>query len=315
MQALKSAKNSYTHNLRARDDKSEPFFIIGSGRSGNTLLRRILTSHKELHIPPETYVLKKVTRNFRRSRALDWCDLVYLTFSQFEFHPAFDTFQMDLKPLIKTLVNAPKEQKNLAHLLDSFYRYHASLNGKFPLKWGDKTPLNTFGLDEIDSVFPRAKYIHIVRDGYDVIASYVKSGIYQDSVSAAYRWRNSTIRAGNFGKKRPTRFMEVKYEDLVRYPENTVTDICVFLGLTFYQNILEPSDSPQSLGDITRRRHHQNVNAPISTASIGKGRIEIWKGDTHLQELAIIVNRQMKKYGYENLKVALDRDENHRCFR
>ena len=39
-----------------------PFFIIGSGRSGNTLLRTILETHPEVHIPPETYVIGKVNK-------------------------------------------------------------------------------------------------------------------------------------------------------------------------------------------------------------------------------------------------------------
>ena len=37
---------------------NSPFFIVGSGRSGTTLLRMILAGHSRLHIPPETdYIL------------------------------------------------------------------------------------------------------------------------------------------------------------------------------------------------------------------------------------------------------------------
>ena len=40
-----------------RDEGYRPFFIVGSGRSGNTLMRRVLQTSPELHIPPETFVL------------------------------------------------------------------------------------------------------------------------------------------------------------------------------------------------------------------------------------------------------------------
>jgi hypothetical protein len=32
-----------------------PFFIVGSGRSGSTLLRMMLASHSRITIPPETW--------------------------------------------------------------------------------------------------------------------------------------------------------------------------------------------------------------------------------------------------------------------
>jgi hypothetical protein len=34
-----------------------PFFIIGSGRSGTTLLRLVISGHSRIHIPPETWFL------------------------------------------------------------------------------------------------------------------------------------------------------------------------------------------------------------------------------------------------------------------
>ena len=48
------------------EERHDPFFVIGVGRSGNTLFRRILTAHSELHIPPETFVLGDVLADFRR---------------------------------------------------------------------------------------------------------------------------------------------------------------------------------------------------------------------------------------------------------
>ncbi len=72
------------------EERFRPFFIIGVGRSGNTLFRRILTAHSELHIPPETFVLGECIRKFKRyGRWLDWPDAVSLIMGLFAFHPEF----------------------------------------------------------------------------------------------------------------------------------------------------------------------------------------------------------------------------------
>ena len=42
-----------------------PFFVVGAGRSGTTLLRLILAGHSRLHIPPETWFLRHWCGIFR----------------------------------------------------------------------------------------------------------------------------------------------------------------------------------------------------------------------------------------------------------
>jgi hypothetical protein len=127
-----------------RKEAIRPFFIIGSGRSGNTLLRRILYAHPELHIPPETYILGRTIKLFLENRNMRWTDLVYLVLSQFEYYPEFVTFEITLRPLVQRLVVAPKDVRSLAFILDSFYRYHAETKSIHCKRWGDKTPMNTF---------------------------------------------------------------------------------------------------------------------------------------------------------------------------
>ena len=41
-----------------------PFFIVGSSRSGTTLLRLILCGHSRLHIPPETWFIADLVDRF-----------------------------------------------------------------------------------------------------------------------------------------------------------------------------------------------------------------------------------------------------------
>jgi hypothetical protein len=92
-------------------DRYAPFFIVGSGRSGMTLLRRFLIAIDGVHIPPETYVLGPVIGQFWQLRSLRWQELVPILLSRFQFHPEFRAFGLEsLLPLVEQLKNTPRSQ-------------------------------------------------------------------------------------------------------------------------------------------------------------------------------------------------------------
>ena len=62
-------------------DKYEPVFIVGSGRSGNTLLRRILNASNEIYIPPEMKMLNHIISIYHRYSNAPWNELVNLIYS------------------------------------------------------------------------------------------------------------------------------------------------------------------------------------------------------------------------------------------
>lgn len=260
------------HPLRSKTEplSCTPFFVIGSGRSGNTLLRAILTSHPDLYIPPESYVLGRVIRTYRFFSFLPWPLLSRLVISEFESFRHFYTWEINLVDFYQEALSLPKNQRNLAHLLDKFYQYYGKQ--KFPAgkRWGDKTPLNTYHTHLIDPLFPQAQYIHIIRDGRDVVASYLKAGLYQNEQEACHRWLNSIKLAQDFGHKvGPARYLEIRYEDLVRQPEPTIQQICTFLTLPYQPHMLTFWQQAHTLGD-TQLAHHHNIRNPINEKSIGK---------------------------------------------
>jgi protein-tyrosine sulfotransferase len=137
-----------------RNEPYSPFFIIGAGRSGNTLLRRVLTAHPALHIPPETYVLGKIAKKFRQVSHMDWSDIVLFIYAFFQFHEEFETFDMDLSELVRTVRSVKQNQRSLAFIINAFYEWHAQQLGIIFQRWGDKTPLNVYALNRIQRSFP-----------------------------------------------------------------------------------------------------------------------------------------------------------------
>lgn len=283
--------------IRRNDIDLNPFFIVGSGRSGNTLLRRILLAHSELYIPPETYVLGRAIKTYHRYNNMLWKHLVSLIYSLFEFHPEFVTFECSLSPLVKEVAFAPVSSRNLAYILDSFYRYHAEIKGFTPSRWGDKTPLNVYDMPIIRTVFPGAQFIHIVRDGCDVAESYLRSGIYQDLESAGQRWSSSVAAYADFSRKFPESCFEVRYANLVLKPEETVQGVCDFLRIEFEPSMLESEELSKKMGDVSLHDHHKSVSGKITASRIGAGR----EGLTSNQKrtLGRIIDGQLVHLGFQ----------------
>ena len=279
-----------------RNEDIRPFFIIGSGRSGNTLLRRVLFNHSQLHIPPETYVLAHIIRLFNLNKNMAWKDIVYLVFAQFAYHPEFETFNISLRPLVKELVEIPQHKRSLAYILDRFYLYHAAQHHIECRRWGDKTPINTFYLNWIVSVFPKSQFIHILRDGCDVAASYYKTGIYDDISAAGMRWVNSVKAAQRFMKSRAGQCIELRYENFVTHPEKTVRQVCDFLDVDFEAGMLEADFAVGKMGDVGMRPHHEKVTKDISSDSVGAGREKLTVDQK--KKLDPLMTKLLKKLGY-----------------
>jgi Sulfotransferase family len=87
-------------------------------------------------------------------------------------------------------------------------------------------------MDRIASLLPR--FAHIIRDGRDVMLSvrglWFRPG---DSVEAcAADWTARVARARALGSQVP-HYLEIRYEQLVTFPEATLESICCFLELSF----------------------------------------------------------------------------------
>jgi len=116
-------------------------------------------------------------------------------------------------------------------------------------RWGDKTPLNAFALEPIRAVFPRARFVHLLRDGVDVAHSYVEAGLVPDLASGARRWRASVSTIERFARAHPGQCYELRYEALVRDAPATVQSLYAFLRLDFQPRFLEAHRDTAALPD------------------------------------------------------------------
>lgn len=151
-------------------------------------------------------------------------------------------------------------------------------------------------LDLIVALFPKARFIHLLRDGVDVVSSRIKK---LGDVSLAYsslRWLDAINCFRRFSQSNGGQCIEVRYEDLVTIPEKTLQRLCAFLQLNFNQIMVAETDHVKSMGDVSIELHHQAVARPISTVSVGKGRRNLTT--EQLQECQALIGQKLEELDY-----------------
>lgn len=147
----------------------EPFFIIGNPRSGTTLSRLMLNSHPQITVPPEcgflTWLYPKYgSENFRDRAVLKkFIEDLILT-------KKFETWRIDKARLIKHFDGL--NISDYGEVATQIYITYSELEGKTPLLVGDKNNYYIKELDVVKRIYPRCRFLFIVRDGRDVAASY-----------------------------------------------------------------------------------------------------------------------------------------------
>jgi protein-tyrosine sulfotransferase len=278
------------------DERLKPVFIIGSGRSGNTLMRALLVAQGEIAIPPESYVLGSAMREFYRYSYLPWHLLARLGLSRFESHPQFHTWKLDMLPVYRQALHLEKAQQNFACLIDVLYSAYAQQHQPQARRWGDKTPMNTLYLDEIRQVFPHAQFIHMLRDGRDVVASYLQSGLFDDLPAAAQRWLEAVESASQLEEKLgEAGYLLVRYENLVDTPVQVMQETCAFLELQYRAEMLDFWQQADQLGD-SYQEHHQGIHSPIKTDSIGSWRRKL--SEAQQEQVQRLLGAKLAALGY-----------------
>jgi hypothetical protein len=93
--------------------------------------------------------------------------------------------------------------------------------------------------DRLPRVWPDAKFIHLLRDGRDVASSCIGMGWAGNVWVAVDRWIVAEQLWSRLSRELPPgRSIDVTYESLIREPEAALTRVCEFMGATFSPSML-----------------------------------------------------------------------------
>ncbi|NEQ76185.1 MAG: sulfotransferase [Okeania sp. SIO2C9] len=272
-----------------------PFFIVGSPRSGTTLLQILIDAHPNIIIPPESHIFGRFSDIFDYYGDLKKDSNLYLFVKDILQDLSIKEWGLEISVIDFCSQLKITSVKGVISLL---FELSAKKVGKN--RWGDKTPQNTFYLKEIHKLFPEAKFIHLIRDGRDVTESLKRVFIGPKSIyGIAHRWRKYILTFDEFKKTiNSDQFLEIHYEDLVLDLENQVKKIFDFL-----EEDAETVNS-SNIPETERRMFYyksdplfDSLNKPISNQKIGIFRKKLTKREIEIFES--IAGDGLKIYGYQ----------------
>jgi len=168
--------------------------------------------------------------------------------------------------------------------------------GKEVRRWGEKSPGHAVYWPQIRSCFPDAKVVHIVRDGRDTAVSFLKARMGPKTYYAAAKyWVNYLDVMDQVRSSCPLdNFIEVRYENLLQDPEQTLEAICTFLGVPFSARMLRFHEERSPYR--TDARNTANLQRPIMKGNKNKWRTSMSK--PQLREFESVARCHLLRYGY-----------------
>jgi len=282
-------------------------FVVGLTRSGTTLLRMMLDAHPLLTIPPETHFVPDLIKAARAEKGTEGM-LEAMTANR-----TWGDFGIGDDEMRERL--AQVASGDAASAVRAFFEAYADIQGK--PRWGDKTPAYMLSVQRIGRTLPESRFIHLIRDGRDVALSQRARAINEQPPPAeqAARW------VKRIGKSREqasslkgARYVEARYEDLVRDPETTLRRICEFIDLPWDDAVLsyhegaaerlaemagtlraEGSHAEQQAG--YRVDNHAPTTKPPDPAKLDK-----WQREMSAADLAVydaVAGDLLRELGYE----------------
>ncbi|MGH2792383.1 MAG: sulfotransferase family protein [Actinomycetota bacterium] len=283
----------------------EPFdFIVGKGRSGTTLVRAMLTSHPRMAIPPETHFIVPLADDKRIVGASGEVSVNALV-GRLAKNPGFRRMELTADEVREALRRAgTSDYAQAVRAIFALYARKASKD-----RYGDKSPGQVLHIERLAGMFPEASFIHVIRDGRNVLLSGLETSFGpMDVFETAVVWRRLVLeglRAGRLlGEKR---YCEVRYEDLIGDPEGEIKRLSAFAGLEYDASMLRYFEHAEDLG--VDAFNHRNINRPPTAG------LRDWRRDMTPRQLAIfesLAGDTLSDLGYARAGIRMGvRDKAH----
>lgn len=274
-------------------------FICGTIKSGTTWVQLLLDAHPEIRCRGEGHLVNVLSKELGQS-VNKYNEVIYTKntkiFKEIEGFPVYSQKNYRLLFLFAVF------------LLFSEYGKIGNVR-----VIGEKTPDNVRYLDSLKDLFPRAKFIHVVRDGRDIAVS----GWYHNlritpnwagekfenidtfAEVVAHDWSRSIDAAKRFSEKNPNAILEVRYEDLLSDPAAQVERIFLFLGVDASQTVIKTCCRAASFESLSGGRQ---AGVEDRSSHFRKATKEQWREELSEQTLSkfqSIAGAQLRMHGYE----------------
>lgn len=213
--------------------------LVGSPRSGSTMLQRMLGSHSAIFTRPEPHLLTP---------------LAYLGFHDTVEKAPYD--HINAAKAVREFVGAlPRGEEDYLDALRAYTdtMYGRILEGRSQQIFLDKTPAYGLVLPFVARLYPEARYVVLTRHPLAVLSSYANS-FFEGDYEAAYGFNPILHRyvpaIGRFIRERPVPFVHVRYEDLVEDPSAELRRIFEGIGLEHEESAVDYGEHRHEKGSF-----------------------------------------------------------------
>lgn len=254
-------------DMASSDGRPTPVFLVGSPRSGTTLLDTMLMGHPRIEVLEEEPTLREASK----------------VLNEFAVLP-----------------NANDDQIQAAR--DKYFQTAQTLT---QLKLGtllvDKNPLTMNSLPFVRRLFPDAKIILALRHPCDVVLSCFITNFRPNDGMASYLRLDTAAELYDLSFNYFHRAQEmlrfpmhkVVYERVVADREPELRSLFEFLGLDWHDQVLEHEATARGRGRIKTASYSQVVE-PIYTRASGRW----WNYRRQLEPILPLLEPWVKKFGY-----------------
>lgn len=160
--------------------------------------------------------------------------------------------------------------------------------------WGDKTPgpSHTTHMPLLKSLFPDARFLHVIRDPRDVCLSMQKT-FGKSLYRSAEMWRQIVTAARSYGHRLGRDYREVFYELLLQDPAAVMQEICEFIECEYIPAMIELARPAEQYGAARGQTQ-------IVPGNFGKYRVHLSKSQIKRIEQIVLPELRSTPYQPEN---------------
>lgn len=294
-------------------DSSRLIFVVGCPRSGTTKLTEIINKHSKIQCSSETHFFNI---NWELNYKLEIDEFIESN----EFNNFFDHFRIqDFMKLNSLEIKDFSDELRSTYELNSKYYANKELYIKsifdvivnLSLKQNDtaeffceKTPQHLRSVDKILKYYPEARFIHVIRDGRDVVNSLLKMPWRPDGLINNARFWKKFVRFGiemrEYLKKndKSSYWFDLRYEELLGNPGQLLHSLCEFISLEYEDIMLsnEVIDHKKIFADWELKWKH-NANLDLDLSRVGAFKKEMSVDDQIT--LNWFLEKELKELNYE----------------
>ncbi|MDA7918922.1 sulfotransferase, partial [Mariniblastus sp.] len=161
-----------------------------------------------------------------------------------------------------------------------------------------KDPHLVQNLDMAKKVFCRSevRVVHLIRDPRAVAKSYKARWKNHSALSASIAWRDAVRSGRRWSRNNSPSYLEIRYEDLVTDPENTISQVCDFLSVQYHSCLMDLNYNVDTW-NVDGKGEATNTNFKGFDAS----KLDNWRSHLTAVDIAIIertCRSEMPNYGY-----------------